>query len=213
MTTARAAFSKLKSFIKKNILLLVVLGFILRGLLMLTSFNIIWDGIPPHHGDGVFTDNSLKMIGPLGVHAYSIRMPDFDLGNLKEETYVVSNLTPKRSRLGLEVFLGIEDDIPVREPALEKQNLKGLFRIFIKDSRGKLILHVEDDMSNCIWGEMRNLRQKDNSWVDVYLLYPRDQNFHFTPIKKETYQIFLRYTPDPRLEGLKGFVGMKYNRF
>lgn len=185
-------------------------------LLNLMGLPIVWEGIPSHHGDGEFWDGSHRLIGPFGTYFYSIQMPGFDLGNPYEEVYTVSNLTPLRSRSGgLGVYLGLNDDVFFEdyEPLLVSKKLNGTFQILIKDLNGKLIHQVDGAMSDCRWMHTRTVKSvQTGSREEIYLLYQPLKKNSFAPTKSETYQIFLSYSPDPRLKGIKGFVYLEYPR-
>jgi len=207
--------------ITKKILLVVALSFLLIVVMRLLGLSVMWGNLPPHQGDGIFEDRSMPLFWPFGVHAYNVRMPEFDMGDPINATYVVSNLPPTSNlnplqiRGKLEVFLGFYKDNWTSILGQKKtiQDFKGNFSISVMDSNENCVLQIEGTMSNCKVMETR-IDQQEFPFNQGRLLYPADQKvIFFTPKKGELYRLHIHYTPDPRLKGLKGFIFLYRSRF
>lgn len=142
----------------------------------------------PHRGDGTFKDLS-GFIGPTYIRGYSIRMPEFDLAEAHEAEYQVSQL--RDIGYDCKVFLAIDASTRVGE---YQDDVDGYLDLELRDSQDNVVMSVQGRLGDFIW-----------ACGGDYKLYQLDKS-SFSPDPREDYTLRISYSPDARLNGLKGAV-------
>lgn len=170
------------------------------GSLVLLAYN--WLTMPvarPHVGDGRFANHSWRFpwgIVGIPVPGYFIDFPAFDLGNDFDATYHIEQLPQIPPPIG--VYLSILS--PNRDWSDEaRKQLTAQVQIDVHDERGQRVCHVQQPLSEMVWASPEG---------GDYGLYNLDESF-FVPLRGARYTLRVRYSPDPRFSGLKGFVHIR----
>jgi hypothetical protein len=137
-------------------------------------------------------------MSPLEVPAYSISFPEFDLGKRHEATYKVSSLPSIGKSCTL--FLAVEDPDNrwfMRDDEISQ--LTGKLMIEVLDARGNVLSRAEDKLGRFVWG----------NWLGAHRLYympEQDPQPRFIPDPSEKYTCRIKYSGDPQLDSLKGYL-------
>ena len=150
--------------------------------------------------EGEFRDISLRFPWPLfgiRVPGYEITFDQFDLSKPYSADYRIGEL-PEIARTPADVFLCVEDP-GGRFSHDADRRLSARVTIDVLDERGSNACHVEERLADMRW-----------SWptrhAPVFGLY--SEGSFFFPRGGAAYRVRVRYIPDPRLSGHRGFVYM-----
>jgi hypothetical protein len=155
------------------------------------SYHMFWmPSIPNHQGDGTFVNLS-RRAGPFALPGYSISMAEFDLGKPHRAEYRVGGLTNIRRDCG--VYLAIRDHD--NRWGGGTGHLDGSLELKLLDSHGQSVVTVVGRLGDYTWW----------GFSDLHALYQMDKS-RFTVDSEEEYRVVIKYLPDPRLAGYKGFV-------
>jgi hypothetical protein len=161
--------------------------------------------MPPvqrHAGDGQFSNTSWRFpwvtVG-LPVPGYEINFDDFDLGEEFDATYNVARLPSLSGEVG--IYLSVVDPGHELRSDESRHELNATVEIEVIDGNGKLACRVQQPLGRMTWAE-------PEGGADTYGLYLLPQSF-FKSEQNEKYQIHLRYSPDDRMSGFRGFVHVR----
>lgn len=160
------------------------------ALLLATGFAICGCAHPTSpRSDGVFADLS-GFHGPVYIRGYSITMPEFDLGTAQQAEYQLNDVRDIGKKCGIYLAIIPRDGKIVDETA----NYNGRLQLELKDSKGISVVSVDGRLGEYIWAQGGNCE-----------LYQLDKSF-FDPDPNEKYTLRLTYSPDSKLNGMRGFV-------
>jgi hypothetical protein len=167
---------------------------------MLAYYFLAMPAVRPHSGDGHFANLSWRFPWPycgIPIPGYTIDFPQFDLATEFDATYHLENLPELPGKVGL--YLSISDPNKIwRDDELRKQ-LVATIQFDVYDELGELICHVQQPLAKMWWASPEG---------GDYGLYNLDESF-FVPRTGARYTLRVRYSPDPKFSGLKGFVHIR----
>ena len=117
-------------------------------------------------------------------------MPEFDLANPHQAEYRVAGLTNIGQECG--VYLAIRDH---DNHWWETGHLDGRLELELLDSQGQSVVKVGGRLGDYTWW----------GFSDLHVLYQLHKS-RFTVNNDEEYRVVIKYLPDARLAGYKGFV-------
>ena len=179
---------------------LVVLA-IFAGLAALLAYN--WLAMPavrPHVGDGQFENTSWRFPWPyfgIPIPGYEIDFPEFDLSTDFDVTYRIEQLPQLRNRVG--VYLSIFDPSKLLRDDEVRIKLIAQIQLDVRDEDGELVCHVRQPLAEMSWASPEG---------GDYGLYNLEESF-FVSRTDGRYTLRVRYSSDPNLSGLKGFVHIR----
>jgi hypothetical protein len=175
-------------------------AFIFLGLSFVGYSLLAMPTIQPHLGDGHFQNTSWRFpwsyLG-VPVPGYEIDFPEFDLLTDRDVTYRIESLPNRPDRVG--VYLAIWDPDQLLRRDAARKRLTASVRFDIYDERGELITHVQQPLATMIWAQPEG---------GDYGLYDLNESF-FKTRPDASCTIRMRYSADPRLKDLKGFVHIR----
>jgi hypothetical protein len=145
----------------------------------------------PHRGDGTFREFS-------PVRGYSIRLPEFDLGEPYQAKFRLAGLPDIGKKCG--IYLAIEDPGDRWLRSEGQKRLSGSLRLELLDSGGTTMAQASGNLRDYIWGHWRDAHK-----MDAHRLYQMGACY-FVPVEAEEYLLRIGYSPDPALASLKGFA-------
>jgi hypothetical protein len=158
--------------------------------------------VRPHVGDGRFKNTSWRFpwvtVG-IPVPGYEINFDEFELGNDFDATYHIEQLPNFGGELG--IYLSVVDPRHELQSDESRHKLNASVDIEVVDGDGKRVCQVQQALGKMTWAD-------PEGGADTYGLYLLPQSF-FTSKHGEGYQIHLRYSPDQRMSGFRGFVHIR----
>lgn len=158
--------------------------------------------VQPHVGDGRFENHSWRFPWAhfgMPIPGYIIDFGKFELANAFDATYRVERLPSIDNDLG--IYLSIIDLGGKFRNDESRKLLNAKVEISIVDQRGEIVCHIEEPLAKMVWAD-------PEGGPDTYGLYDLDHSF-FIPEKDGQCQIHVRYWPDPKLSGLRGFFHIR----
>lgn len=130
------------------------------------------------------------------IPGYTIDFPEFDLSNEFSESYSLEKLPNIQKDVG--IYLAIRDPDKKFDNDPERKQLNARFEFDLIDESGNMVAQLRHSLADMIW-----------TWEGAdYGLYDLDQSF-FNARPSARYRLRVRYSPDPALNGLKGFVHIR----
>jgi hypothetical protein len=117
-------------------------------------------------------------------------MPDFDLAQPHKAEYHFSALPNIGKHCG--VYLAFHDP---QDKFHAHDGLGAAVEIELLNTEGGVVVSVAGNLGAFIW----------YGTGDLHGLYKMDESF-FSPDTNAQYRLRITYTPDPRLEGFRGFI-------
>ncbi|MGD9644797.1 MAG: hypothetical protein AB7U73_03735 [Pirellulales bacterium] len=130
---------------------------------------------------------------------YTIDFADFDLGAPFEADYHLERLPNPSKHMG--VYLSIADPTHELEADDQREKLIAAVQFEVTDEQGQLVCQVDQPLAKMIWAA-------PEGGADCYGLYQLDRSF-FDARSEGKYRLRIRYTPDPKLIGFRGFVHIR----
>jgi hypothetical protein len=156
--------------------------------------------LPPHHGDGTFKDISWRFSpdGLLSVplYGYEISFPTFNLRDKYETEFKMKDLPDIGN--DVIVYLCVADPEHRYRSDSAREGLTASIQFDISDEHGKSICHVAKPLAKMYWAN-------PEGGADCYGLYSLPESV-FMSQKATQYRLHVRYSPDPKLVGFRGFV-------
>ena len=178
------------------IILIIVVPIILFGIFgAVAKHPYMKKEIALYSGPGDIKDISFRFLF-FPVKGYNITFPYFYLSRQKSETYKLTGL-PAKKQAG--IYLVVEEKENYWDKDENKARLKAKVEFIIKDSKGKIVLHVNDYLKDMIW------MTPPETGLAGRALYNMDTSF-FNPKKNETYKLSMKFSPDENLDSLQGYV-------
>lgn len=144
--------------------------------------------MPNYHGDGIYRDLRSRGLGP----AYSVIMPEFDLGQSYQAEYRVAGLTKVGSDCGLCFAILASKQWP---EIPDFSVLHDTVSLELTDQQGRQPVKVH--------GQIRSFGWSENDQIVEFFKMP---DSFFNPDPRQQYRIRLSYSPAGDLVGQKGFV-------
>lgn len=158
--------------------------------------------IQPHVGDGQFANHSWRFpwrsVG-IPVPGYTIKFDDLDLSDRVEALYRVEQL-PEIGRMA-GVYLCVDDPGRKFWTDESRAKLSAILEIDVVDEDGNSVCHFSQPLAKMYWAFPEGGR-------DTYGLYSSEES-SFVSRSNEGYRIRVRYSPDPQLDGFKGFLWIR----
>ncbi len=182
--------------------IIAAVGVLLFGLAWMVAYpHWAMPDVRPHSGDGRFENHSFRFpwsyLG-MPIPGYTIDFPQFDLSSDFAATYRLEKLPELPDRVG--IYLSIYDPADIWFGENRRKTLAADVQIDIHDDEGNLVCHVEQPLAKMIW----TLPEGGSKCFGLYNL----ESF-FIPRTGARYIISVRYTPDSKLSGFKGFFHIR----
>jgi len=120
-------------------------------------------------------------------------MPEFDLGKSHQAEYRLANMSDIAKPCGIYLAIVPRD----RKIVNNTKEFDGFLQFDLVNSKGVSVTSVSGRLGDYWWAQGGNCE-----------LYQLDKSF-FSPVPAEKYLLRITYSPDSKLEGMRGFVYLR----